>query len=502
MEGKLKLSEFLNDIEKKYTDNFFNYNELQNQLNHANNDDVKNPSLKLFISTVNMYGENILIPLKYTSEEMQGIYPVYNYNIYNKRFNEIQKIITRKQTIEEKVRANLVYKLNEEKKTKLSNFIDILTRGFVHTFYDYNKLKLRLKTVNNNDIKNPSLKLFILTYDMYGQQVLIPLKYKYEEIHDGYIEVYNYDVYMNGFDNQVTDKVITKKETIENKVRANSVYKLNEEIIGVEEDRGVEESKGVEEGRGVEESKGVEEGRGVEESKGDGSGSNVFVFDFDCTITTRHLFYFLNEKEKFKRLYGEIDEDKYTNILNYFNRDITITEVDVIEYFKETIFGDRERRNKLKIMLFLLGTENIYIASRGIKEQIIKALTLAELINFFDTEHITGGKKPKQDILNDLIETKNVFYTDDDLHEHSIFSRGMTENTNHAIQKILQYNSREHIYIFYNFAKRTNDYGGLSIEDMEIIPSIFERKMIGGNYYNLYKKYKTKYLRLKNSMNK
>lgn len=365
MEGKLKLSEFLNDVYTTYADNFYNYDKLEPYLVHANNDDVKNPDLKLFIKH-----NNLIIPIKYTGEEIQNTIPVYNYNIYNNKFNEIQKIFTRKQTIEDKVRANLVYKLNEE-------------------------------------------------------------------------------------------------------------------------------------GRGVEESKGVEEGRGVEESKDDGSGPNVFVFDFDCTITKTHLFYFLNNKEQFKKLYGEIDEDKYTKILNYFNRDITITEVDVIEYFKETIFGDRERRNKLKIMLFLLGTENIYIASRGIKEQIIKALTLAELMIFFDTEHITGGEKPKQHILNDLIKTKNVFYTDDDLHEHLQFVRVKHINTNSVVgDKIFYYVLNEHIYIFYKFTEETNKAGGLSIEDMEIIPSIFKRIMFGGNYYNLYKKYKTKYLRLKNSMNK
>jgi hypothetical protein len=151
-----------------------------------------------------------------------------------------------------------------------------------------------------------------------------------------------------------------------------------------------------------------------------GPTKNAFVFDFDCTITSKHFFYFTHDYETFKKMYPYV---------SYPTNETDTNETDMINM----IMGGEERIRLIKNMINTLVSKNceVHIASRGVKKDIIEFLKKIGIINIAD-DHITGGETPKIEVLQKLIATKNVFYADDDKDEHSLF----VEN-NHCIAKII-----------------------------------------------------------------
>jgi len=115
------------------------------------------------------------------------------------------------------------------------------------------------------------------------------------------------------------------------------------------------------------------------------------VFDFDCTLTTRHWYYFLNDLNKFLEMYKNdpvikgYQKDQLTmfreNILNNNTFDIAI----LINLF----FGGYERIGKLTNLFSALKRYNydMYISSRGISSQVSNALYKSGLYNYFTMIH-------------------------------------------------------------------------------------------------------------------
>jgi hypothetical protein len=202
--------------------------------------------------------------------------------------------------------------------------------------------------------------------------------------------------------------------------------------------------------------------------------NKVFVFDFDCTLTARHLFHFLHNENIFKTLYNkEYTDEFYKIIKKYFDGiDVEKSVMDDVKVkFIDLIFGSEKRLESIKNMFTHIGRDNVYISSRGYRTEINQVLKFVGLDEYINHYNIYGNEKFKSTLLCELSEiNKSVFYSDDDLTEHNnfVFVKNMEMKTD---DKILQkYEHEGKTYIFYNFAKKTSEEGGLTISAMNLIP--------------------------------
>ena len=119
------------------------------------------------------------------------------------------------------------------------------------------------------DVTNPDKKLYIVDMPIYGSmekfEIYIPLKFNrenYDEI--AKVNVYSYDLYKANFSTKEHKEIYTRKTTIEEKIKSKNIFVHDSTLI-----------------------------------------PTSFIFDFDCTLTVCHLFYFLNSMITFYPLYNE-----------------------------------------------------------------------------------------------------------------------------------------------------------------------------------------------------
>ncbi|ARF10018.1 protein kinase [Indivirus ILV1] len=221
------------------------------------------------------------------------------------------------------------------------------------------------------------------------------------------------------------------------------------------------------------------------------------VFDFDCTLTSKHLYKSLRENTNMHDLILKLkpnqNNEKYKN--------------DIIEYVND-IFGGIERIAKLKSLFSNLKDANIdlYISSRGVVAEIASALLAVDLYSYFQkiygiTE--TNGGQNKTKLIYGLYDKYNeIIYIDDNHSEHNDFknSLGKPENKS-SNEKTIVYEFDNMKYIF--IQSLTYENGGINDTHMELIKTLTIPSQKGGytqhnKYYKKYIKYKYKYLSLKN----
>lgn len=183
-----------------------------------------------------------------------------------------------------------------------------------------------------------------------------------------------------------------------------------------------------------------------------GNGRCV-VFDFDCTLTYTHYFYFLNMYQLYKDpqkgpWYKEVTENKgfiksselddiASRIENMYGMpkgeylvNTCMTEEQLINIF----FGGSDRLNRLKNMLQTLQDNgyDIYISSRGNCENILSLVRKVGISEYFveiDAGYPTGDLKCNYNdgkiefityILAKTNKYNNIMYVDDDDQEYNI----------------------------------------------------------------------------------
>ena len=190
--------------------------------------------------------------------------------------------------------------------------------------------------------------------------------------------------------------------------------------------------------------------------------NTVYVFDFDCTITFRHFFAFLNNLDVFKGMYSKshvIDNEEvdliYNTVYGYFkNTEQTKIADDIVNKFINLIFGSKDRLDNIKYLINTLQSTRqcVYIASKGIRDEIIKCIELVG-INIALT-NITGrDDRNKVDVLQLLYSNNNVFYVDDDDDQHQLFAQNI--NAPYRVKDL--YVHKKNTYVFMPLFK--NGYG-------------------------------------------
>lgn len=390
------------------------------------------------------------------------------YNFYSKSLE--MYISTRQTSLEDKIKEEQVFKMYPDFKV----FLDKKdTQSEIFNYYSkkLNSIKDKLINITNFSEINQGEQIFILK-KINPDDSVIHMDISNPNIYLSFIIEYKflYCVLKSTFLLEEQIYIITQTY-LENLIKENKVFKLNTSTVHVEQPKS-------------------------------------YMFDFDCTITMRHFFHLINNKLEFLRLYSDKPEviENVEYLLaqkNYFLGSETSLPDDTYKNkFITTIFGNQERLNALKEMFRILQTKGeIIIASRGLKDQIIKCLNFVGINSpdniLIKEENIFGGVN-KVVILMDKTSKSNVFYVDDDHTEHNKFFElkhieGLLPVGPYGI---ISCDIGKFTYKF--MSGLVKDIGaGLDISQMKKIPRIFDEDVtkFGGSqnlYIYKYKKYKNK----------
>jgi predicted HAD superfamily phosphohydrolase YqeG len=153
------------------------------------------------------------------------------------------------------------------------------------------------------------------------------------------------------------------------------------------------------------------------------------VFDFDCTITTKHWYWFTTDLSTFVQKFGDIS-DQFNcreKILECLKTKITYTlSFGERNWIMMSFLGGYDRMAYLKDMFKTLTTNGctLYILSRGNKSHIDTFLNITGLNLYFSSENVYGHEMRKDLFLKKLINKyEKVTYIDDDDTEHLAFLR-------------------------------------------------------------------------------
>jgi hypothetical protein len=199
---------------------------------------------------------------------------------------------------------------------------------------------------------------------------------------------------------------------------------------------------------------------------------NCIVFDFDCTLTRKHAYYYYNDPKKFSEIYSE-DPPNLTNNID-----------QTLDYF----FGISRLQNLRNFLEKISAVAHIYVASRGYYNNIKYLLDISHLDQYFKFIHCINSRyyknkktSNKKEFIKLLLEEyQNVYYLDDDQEEHQ---RLVQQHNWNLIKDTLEYfcylvpPNNHHYYFFKKIIK--NGYG-IGIPELDLLG-----KLILSNYDNL-----------------
>ena len=217
----------------------------------------------------------------------------------------------------------------------------------------------------------------------------------------------------------------------------------------------------------------------------------IYIFDFDCTITSRHWYMFIHRPD-----YTQYNNDlKDNRIMMTLRNDVRYhlgydktytpyyTDFELVDTLKKNFFGCIERYDKLVEMLQYVKKYNntIIILSNGYSQDIEWLLDKMEIRSYFgDVIGMVDSYQEKKqnnitkvDVLHDYTFRKHrsVFYVDDTHQYHTNFInryRSSLIPVQISHHNLLYFSiTSTHRYIFYGGL--ILDGTGMSVNDMEVI---------------------------------
>jgi len=175
----------------------------------------------------------------------------------------------------------------------------------------------------------------------------------------------------------------------------------------------------------------------------------IIIFDFDYTITQKHYYHFmrcntyLRNNYMLDMYYNYCPDffDKYKinhNLTKYlldkgFNNNYTKN--SFIDYF----FG-LDRFNDLNKLFDDIKHHQLYILSKGDKDNILMCLEYIGFNKYFNNDHVFGNEVNKLDKILELIKLDDIIYIDDshETHDYIMNSAGKTlESFSNADGKLI-----------------------------------------------------------------
>ena len=188
--------------------------------------------------------------------------------------------------------------------------------------------------------------------------------------------------------------------------------------------------------------------------------SSCFIFDFDCTLTISHWYYFLENFNHWKQNYENIDEnmENISNIISKFKYQNFKFELckyilknkfpNFLILLRKYFLGDIQRNENLKTFFDLIdkSSYDIFIVSRGYKYDI-------ELfLYFFKFRHI---KKVYARKLNNKYIQKNIYFKNLVLKGYNIIKYIDDDHSDHLeFKKLIKINKYNIDYVFYDLLEK------------------------------------------------
>ena len=184
---------------------------------------------------------------------------------------------------------------------------------------------------------------------------------------------------------------------------------------------------------------------------------SAIVFDFDCTITSHHVFNFLHNNIIPIDIINDLGSEMPHEMIYHINKIImfskthsTNSQEQYINFIVNVLFGGIQRINKLRTLFKFIKQSNykLIIASRGQLEDITFFLKYLDLYDYFDIILATSNHKlhiksellsieskiGKEKLLDNMISSgyQNIIYIDDNPTE---FTKLKHEKVTHEIGK-------------------------------------------------------------------
>lgn len=151
-----------------------------------------------------------------------------------------------------------------------------------------------------------------------------------------------------------------------------------------------------------------------------------FVFDFDCTLTYTHLFYFIHDFDRYLKMYNIPSSlRKLSNKVRRHNNKLTSYEKLTII---NIIMGGYERLDTIKAFLITLicNGYSLFIASRGYLTDILYLLELSGIdANIFNYINASFPAITRKDMFLHILYQHGytkIRYIDDTDTEHKKFT--------------------------------------------------------------------------------
>ena len=173
------------------------------------------------------------------------------------------------------------------------------------------------------------------------------------------------------------------------------------------------------------------------------------VFDFDCTLTTRHMYYFFVSIVEFIKMYPSFNNKQTISIkseLTHIIDNNKYVSKELKDKFVDIFFGGYERVKSIENMLKIIKQKNIklYISSRGEHKYIKKSLEILNWIQYFSLISSHDGVISLDDTYADYKTntkipffekyifpyTRHVLYIDDNRCEFDIMKSNKTAKYN------------------------------------------------------------------------
>lgn len=149
------------------------------------------------------------------------------------------------------------------------------------------------------------------------------------------------------------------------------------------------------------------------------------VFDFDCTLTYTHYYYYINDLEKYKTdWFTKLDKEYTKNINDIILKDMqnNFNWNKYKDNLTNILFGGEERLDNIINFLTLLKENgyDIYISSRGICNDIYKVLEFYDIkkyvqeVNANDNTNVCPQMHKAMYIMHLKKKYGVIYYVDDD----------------------------------------------------------------------------------------
>ena len=205
----------------------------------------------------------------------------------------------------------------------------------------------------------------------------------------------------------------------------------------------------------------------------------IIIFDFDYTITVKHYYHFMRCNTYLRNNYML---DMYTNYcsdffekykINHNLKDYLLKKGLDKNYTKDSFIDYFFDLNRLKDLINLFDDikhHQLYILSRGDKDNIMMCLEYSGLNKYFNNDNIFGNEVNKLDKILEFIKLDDIIYIDDSHETHDYIMN--SNNDNKMID--IYYENKKIENNMYHYIHPKYENGGIDNDIINLIKKLIQ----------------------------